>query len=251
MTSRALSFGAAAQAYERFRPGYPRELVDLVLDYAGRPVASALEIGAGTGKATRAFVAAGVQVLATEPDAAMLAELQRQVPDVVTINAPFETVPLEQQFDLVFAAAAMHWTEPAGRWERVAALLVPGGVFASFGGPLELADAAVRAEVERARAAFLDSDDVPSPDGTDERAALQWPGTELAASPLFDDVRQEHLERRYRLAAEAYVHHLRTISAYLQLPPDSRERALSGVRSVLPDEVEINADLTVHLARLR
>ena len=55
---RALSFGSVAAAYERFRPGYPDALVDQVLTYAGRPVRTALEIGAGTGKATRAFAGA-------------------------------------------------------------------------------------------------------------------------------------------------------------------------------------------------
>ena len=55
-----------AEAYERFRPGYPTELVDLVLAYGGRPVRTALEIGAGTGKATRVFADRGLLVTATE-----------------------------------------------------------------------------------------------------------------------------------------------------------------------------------------
>lgn len=52
MSGRALSFGVVAEAYERFRPGYPVELFDMVMAYAGHPVRTALEIGAGTGKAT-------------------------------------------------------------------------------------------------------------------------------------------------------------------------------------------------------
>ncbi|MGW1675046.1 hypothetical protein [Streptomyces sp. NPDC002324] len=55
MSGRALSFGVVAEAYERFRPGYPVELFDMVMAYAGHPVRTALEIGAGTGKATRLF----------------------------------------------------------------------------------------------------------------------------------------------------------------------------------------------------
>ena len=80
VSDRALSFGARAEAYERFRPGYPAELFDRVIAYAGRPVRSALEIGAGTGKATRVLAARGVAVTATEPDGAMLAELRKHVP---------------------------------------------------------------------------------------------------------------------------------------------------------------------------
>src|SRR5258708_34542599 len=68
MSSRALSFGVMAEAYERFRPGYPVELLDMVMTYARQPVRTALEIGAGTGKATRLFAQRGVTVTATEPD---------------------------------------------------------------------------------------------------------------------------------------------------------------------------------------
>jgi trans-aconitate methyltransferase len=94
MSDRALSFGVMAEAYERFRPGYPVELVDMVMAYAGQPVRTALEIGAGTGKATRLFAQRGVMVTATEPDGAMLAELVKHVPaDVKTLQAAFEDLP--------------------------------------------------------------------------------------------------------------------------------------------------------------
>src|SRR3954470_12900056 len=133
MTERALSFGAVAGAYERFRPGYPDALVDAVLSYAGRPVRTALEIGAGTGKATRIFAARGIAVTATDPDAAMLAELRRHVPaGGRPRQAAFEELPPDETYGLVYAAAALHWTNSEGRWPRVAALLTPGGVFASF-----------------------------------------------------------------------------------------------------------------------
>src|SRR5204863_5092771 len=64
MSGRALSFGVVAEAYERFRPAYPVELFDVVMAYTGRPVRTALEIGAGTGKATRLFAQRGVTVTA-------------------------------------------------------------------------------------------------------------------------------------------------------------------------------------------
>jgi len=135
VSQRALSFGAVAAAYERFRPGYPDEVVDQVLAYAGRPVRTALEIGAGTAKATRLFARKGVAVTATDPDPAMLSELRRHVlATVTTVQAAFRDLPLTPAYDLVSAAALLHWTEPDGRWARVAGMLAPGGVFASFGG---------------------------------------------------------------------------------------------------------------------
>ncbi|MFI7205386.1 class I SAM-dependent methyltransferase [Micromonospora aurantiaca (nom. illeg.)] len=250
MPDRALSFGAAAQAYERFRPGYPEELADLVLAYAGRPVRTALEIGAGTGKATRLFARRGVTVTATDPDAAMLAELRRHVPEEVRVRqAAFEQLRAGERHDLVYAAAALHWTDPDRRWERIAGLLASGGVFASFGGPLRLADPALRDAVAAARSEFLADDEIPSPDGTPPEAGMQWPGTELRASEWFTDVRQSEIARRITMSADDYVGLLSTVSAYLELPPPVRDQVFRRVRHVLPGTVEVTSDVTVHLAR--
>ncbi|MBO1417710.1 trans-aconitate 2-methyltransferase [Streptomyces sp. FH025] len=252
MSDRALSFGETAEAYERYRPGYPVELFELVTEYAGRPVRTALEIGAGTGKATRLFARRGIAVTATDPDPAMLAELRKHVPaDVRTVRAAFEDLRPERAYGLVYAAAALHWTAPEGRWSRMAELLEPGGVFASVGGPVRPADPEVEEAVRAARAPFLESDDIPSPDGTPPERELQWPGTELRRSEWFTDVRQHVIERRLTVSAEDYVGHLSTVSAYLMLPALRREQVFERIRPVLPERVELLADLTVHLARLR
>ncbi|MER6831861.1 class I SAM-dependent methyltransferase [Streptosporangium sp. NPDC000563] len=252
MSDRALSFGMMAQAYERFRPGYPEELFDTVAAYAARPLRTALEIGAGTGKATRLFAERGVAVTATEPDEAMLTELRKHVPaHVRTVRAAFEDLRPGERYDLVYAAAALHWTSPEDRWSRMASLVEPGGVVASFGGPIEPADPAVARTVRAARAPFLARDDVPSPDGTPPEAEMQWPGTELQRSEWFTDVRQAVIERRFTLTADAYIGHLSTVSAYLVLPDAEREQVFRQIRRVLPETVEITADVTVHLARRR
>lgn len=250
MTQRALSFGSAAAAYERFRPGYPNELVDAIVAYAGRPVRAALEIGAGTGKATRAFAARGIAVTATEPDPAMLAALGKHMPaTVVPVQASFEDLPQNPVYDLAFAAASLHWTTRVQRWSRLAAMLTHHGVFASFGGPMHVADPSVENAVRTARSEFLASDDVPSPDGTPADSPMQWPGTELINSGLFIDVRQSEIERRVAMSARDYVGHLSTVSAYLALPDPVRAAVFDRILRVLPEQVTLIADLTLHLAR--
>lgn len=252
MSGRALRFGTRADAYERFRPGYPAELFDVVMAYAVRPVRTALEIGAGTGKATRVFAQRGIAVTATDPDAVMLAELRKHVPaGVRTVQAAFEDLRDGDRYDLVYAAAALHWTKPEGRWDRIADLLAPDGVFAAFGGPVRLADPAVEEAVRAARAPFLETDELPSPDGTPPDQDMQWPGTELQRSERFVDVAQCTVERRLTMTARDYVGHLSTVSAYLQLPISEQEQVYGRIMQVLPDTVDINADITVHLARRR
>jgi len=249
MSARALRFGTVAEAYERFRPGYPVEIVDLVMSYANQPLRTALEIGAGTGKATRLFAGRQMTVTASEPDRAMLEELRKRVADVATMEAAFEDVPLGQSFGLVYSAAALHWTHPEGRWSRMAALVQPGGVFANFGGPVRLADPSVERVVQAAREPFLASDEIPSPDGTPPENDLQWPGTELQRSEWFTDVRQSVIERRVTMRADEYVGYLSTVSAYLALPAAQQNRVFDAILAVLPSTVDVEADLTVHLAR--
>jgi hypothetical protein len=124
-------------------------------------------------------------------------------------------------------------------------------VFASFGGPAQLADPAVEETVRAARAPFLDSDEVPSPDGTPPAHDMQWPGSELQRSEWFADVQQFVIGRRLTMSARDYVSHLSTISAYLALPASEQKQVCSQIMQVLPETVEIAADITVHLARRR
>jgi SAM-dependent methyltransferase len=249
MPARALSFGGVAEAYERFRPGYPAEIVDVVMTYANQPIRTALEIGAGTGKATRLFERAGVRVTASDPDADMLAELRKQVPTARTVHAGFEALPLGESFELVYCAAALHWTRAEGRWSRVAVLLKPGGVFANVAGPMELVDPSVAKAMQAARAPFLTSDEIPPPDGTSWEDHLRWPGTELRRSEWFHDVQQVVIERCLSMARPDYVGYLSTVSAYLELPTSVQEQAYREISAVLPETVEVSARLTVHLAR--
>ena len=80
---------------------------------------------------------------------------------------------------------------------------------------------------------------------------MQWPGTELLRSDRFVDVRQRAIERRMTMSAIDYVGHLSTVSAYLELPVSVREQVFDRILGVLPEQVIVVADLTVHLARMR
>lgn len=243
---RSTSFGSAAADYERWRLEYPDAVVDAVLAYADHPVRTAIEIGAGTGKATRVFARRGIAVTATDPDPAMLAELRRRVAEpVTTVVAPLEGLEARGPFDLLLAASSMHWTRADGRWRRVADLLGDGGVVASAALLFDLADAATDAAVTAAWGS-----DRPAPPGPVQHVGgMAWPGDEMAASGLFTDVREVRLPRRVRLTVEQYLGLQSTVSAYLVLPQDRRRAVLGRLRQALPDAVEVDADVVLHLGR--
>lgn len=127
--SRAQSFDAVAEDYEACRPSYPRALFDAVLAHSGlSPPGPILEIGAGTGKATRRLTERGFEVVALEPGAQLAALGRRVCPGATFIETPFEAwASAEEAFDLVVAAQSFHWIDPDRRMALAARSVSPGG----------------------------------------------------------------------------------------------------------------------------
>jgi SAM-dependent methyltransferase len=246
-TPRGLLFGAAAESYERFRPGYPDEVVDRTLDYAGRHVRTAIEVGSGTGKATRAFASRGIHITALEPDWNMFLVLQREsvAMPVTPVHSRFEDYD-GPPVDVVYAASAWHWTEPTNRWSRTARLLVQGGVLASFGRPMALVDEDLRAAVEEVRRPVIPDESLPHPEGVEGR---EWPASELDRSDLFTDVQELCLPREVVVPPKEYVGYLSTVSAYLQLTVRQRQDVLLRIAELLPEQVRLDAGVRLCLAR--
>lgn len=251
MSERALSFGSDAQSYHRFRPGYPDAVVSLVLSHADGVVTRALEVGAGTGKATFMFGSHGIEVHAVEPDAEMRSVLESQCQSlpIQVVASTFEALDLKAigPVDLLFAAAAFHWTDPDTRWQRAAAAIRPGGVAAFFGAVTDLADDALSEQVDHMAQTVMGVDTFDM--GAENDSGSPWPASDLRRRPEFTDVTETVIPRLASLPADDFVAHLSTVSAYRVLPPEQRGDLLARIRSGLPDTVEVNQDVTVHLAR--
>src|SRR5690242_20814353 len=102
---RRLTFGAHADAYERARPEWPEEAARWFVPEGAELV---VELGAGTGKLTRAVAALGVRVVAVEPDARMLAVLRGGGLEGVEGSA--ESIPVgDGEADGVVAGSSLHW----------------------------------------------------------------------------------------------------------------------------------------------
>ena len=127
-----LVFGEVAELYDQRRPSYPETLV---ADVCPEPV-DALEVGAGTGKATVLFAPRLRTLLALEPSAEMATVLERRFAAegrVTVVRSDFESfAPADHRFGLVFSAQAWHWVDAAHRASLAADVLEPGGVLAAF-----------------------------------------------------------------------------------------------------------------------
>lgn len=119
-------FGAGADAYDRGRPSYPPEAVELIVRElgigAGRVV---VDLGAGTGKFAELLVPTGARVLAVEPVAAMRVKI---APPVEAVDGTAESIPLaDASVDAVTVAQAFHWFRPDAALADIARVLAPAG----------------------------------------------------------------------------------------------------------------------------
>jgi SAM-dependent methyltransferase len=133
-TGHATTFDTAAERYERARPGYPPALFTDLSATLGAHAAHArvLEIGPGTGQATRGLLEQGWSVVALEPGARLAAVARRVLAGrgaVDVVEQPFERWDAGDRapFDLVLAATSWHWVDPRVGYRRAAELLRPGG----------------------------------------------------------------------------------------------------------------------------
>jgi SAM-dependent methyltransferase len=251
-SERRLAFGLAAEQYDLIRPGYPAPLVDAVLAHCGGPGITALEAGAGTGKATRAFAARGLRITAVEPDPAMagiLAASCTGYPGVTVVVGGFEGYWPAQPCGLLFSAQAWHWMDPAVRWEHAATVLADGGSLALFWNFDRILDGAVQEEVTQAHQALTphiawDTSPVP-----EDGLMARWPATELAGLAAFTGVEARLYRWERVLTRRQYLEYLATHSPYLVLEAGVRDELFARIASALPGQVLLAEDTVLYLAR--
>lgn len=130
-------FGVDAARYDVARPDYPDALYELLAERCGLgPGARTLEVGAGSGLATRRLVERGANpIVAVEPDPTLAERLRATTPrDRVDVRVvAFEEAILpDATFDLAVSATAFHWVEPSLGLAKVYRALRPGGAWAMW-----------------------------------------------------------------------------------------------------------------------
>jgi SAM-dependent methyltransferase len=227
-------FETVADLYDSARPDYPAGLFDDLVELAElRPGARLLEVGCGTGKATRPLLERGFSVVCIEPGAQLGEEARRNLsPFPVEIH----TTPFErweegpERFDLVYAATAWHWIDPAVRYGKSHTLLRPGGRLAIWG-----AQHAFPAgfdpfftEIQEVYDAIGESHPgewpPPSPGEADDEAA------EIESSGLFEDVQIRRYVWETLYTTDQYLALLDTFSGHIAMGEAKRERLYREIR---------------------
>ena len=227
-------FGEVAADYDDVRPGYPIEIADRILAYAGGRPRSVVEVGAGTGKGTEVLRTLGASITCVEPDAAMAEVLRRRFAgdELVAIEVSrFEDWPPPVAgVDLLASAQAWHWVSRLTRTRLAADVLAPGGVVALFAHDFGFPDSDTATAMQNVYLKYAPeiAHGVPSNVHPD----LFHPD-ELRTSSLFTDFEQQEVIRLVPFPTPRYLRLLSTFSPHRMLPESRRIRLHQAIADLI------------------
>lgn len=231
-------FGMDAEAYDRLRPRYPASLLAAVATVTGiGPDGTVLEVGAGTGKATRAMAELGWRVTCLEPSPEMSRLLKASCAGypAVTVSSDYlETFPGGERFRLIIAAQSWHWTDPAVRYQRAHELLAPGGWLALAWNTPRRTDRNLDADLDRIYQEHTDGLRAREPGAAGVHRG-QWSSTDLTANPLFGVVLHWRHDWTESYNAERYSQLLATQSDHMMMEPGDLAGLVSAIRRLVAD----------------
>ena len=223
------AFGGTAWEYELGRPLWPQELLDRVLAEVGLSSdAAVLDLGAGTGKLTRALVPRFSRVVAVEPDPEMLAVLGEVVPGADARAGSAESIPLDDgEVDAVFSAEAFHWfasDESVGEIVRVlrprGALVILWNIGLEYDDMGEEAEAVISEMFERG-----------GEPGIGRVLSGEW-RRPLESAP-FEELREADEERELFATRDEWIANMLSVSSIAHQPEEERDAFADRLRELV------------------
>lgn len=125
----AKGFHTEAEAYEKGRPEYSREIISFLQKelFLGSDK-KLVDLAAGTGKFTRLIAATGVDLVAIEPVEGMRTQFRKKLPSIPVVEGSAENIPLPAaSVDVVTVAQAFHWFSNEKALQEIHRVLKPQG----------------------------------------------------------------------------------------------------------------------------
>ena len=235
------TFDSAADSYHQARPDYPGELYDCLIAAADLTAGdNLLEVGCGTGKATLPLARKGFAITCLEPGPQLGAQARRNLADypaVRVVRSSFEDWHPDDRAraDLVFAATAWHWVDPAVRYQRAWEALRPGGHLAIWTAThvVPAGGDSYYAEIQE----VYDEIGEGLPAGTrfPEPGEVPDECADMEASGLFSVTTVRQFDWAVQYDAGQYIALLDTFSSHIDMAQWQRDRLYSEIRRRLAD----------------
>jgi len=236
---RSKLFDREAERYDRCRPTYPDALIDDLLGPKPEGL-DVLDVGCGTGIASRLMAQRGAKVLGVEV-APRMAETARSHGIDVEIGAFEDWNPAGRAFDRVTSAQAWHWLDMPVATAKAASVLRPGGrlclIYNGGAHPDDLADAleevystVVPAGTHRLFRGYAANR------STDVRAGLTPVRDAIAAVPDFGPATEQWSPWTRRYQRDEWLDLLLSYSDHAALEPAVRDRLFEAIGAAIDEQ---------------
>lgn len=233
------SFDRVAETYDRYRPGYPEEVIDHIITASRVPGKGIiLEVGTGTGKATLPFARRGYVIHCVDQGKNLLEVARRNLdayPDVTFENADFNTWEgPDAIYDLVISAQAWHWMDVSSSYRKIASVLKQGGSIALFWNKPILPDTPVHHSVQKVYETIVPDLAREGPNYSEEEIAQLK--SEIESSGYFHDLNVWRYPWSQRYSVEEYLGLLSTFSDHVLLPEETRQKLYAGIGQAIHEQ---------------
>ncbi len=234
----ATRFASVTDEYERGRPDYPPAIVGAIAaELALAPGARVLDLAAGTGKLTRALLAAGLDVVAVEPQRELRDVLAARVGAERVLDGLAEAIPLgDGAVEAVTVSDAFHWFDHAPALAEIARVLRPGGGLCVVWTVTDWTGASWAHELGTLIAEIRPEH--PGFDGPPWQDAAR-------ASGAWNEPRDFRITTARAASREQIVDHIASMSWVAALEDAERAARLSQMRAMI-DAGETPAELPIH-----
>ena len=248
-------FNEDVVSYDRYRPTYPDALFSDIMAYSGAEAGSiAVEIGVGTGQATKPFLEAGCKVCGVELGDRLSAFVAEKYCDYenfsVCCGDYMELSFADASIDLIYSATAFHWLPQNEAYAKIKRELKRGGTLAVFRNhPYP------NRENDETNVASRRVYDKLRPSG---KKIVEFSETDCLANIKalcengFHDVESKLYHRARTLSTEDYIGLLNTYSDHRALEPRLKERFEEEMRAAINEvggSIRIYDTIDLYLAR--
>lgn len=237
----AQRFAAVADAYDRGRPDYAPAVIGAIAAELSVPAgALVLDLAAGTGKLTRALLAAGLDVVAVEPQNELRELLAASVADAKVEDGVAEAIPLpDAAVAAVTVADAFHWFDHAAALAEIQRVLRPGGGLAVLRTMPDWGQASWAHEVGTLISGLRPEH--PQFDGPPWQEAVR-------AAGCWSDPREVRMTTSQPALDTRFVDYLSSISWIAALPEDEHMQLLDRVAAIVaagetPNELQVHVTI--------
>jgi ubiquinone/menaquinone biosynthesis C-methylase UbiE len=244
------AFDEIANLYKVARPDYPEALIEDVVSYADlKPNDKILEVGCGSGQATKSFAKRSFPIVAIDPGPEMLRGARESLADlgnVQFLETTFEAWPAKPgEFRLIVAAQSWHWMSREVRFVKAAEVLSPGGSLAIFGHVPVGLPTPLLAQFKNIYLRHIGKWGPPPeawylPDGP----FRAW----FDESGMFEPVAHRSYAWKWRQRTSSYTDFLRTRSDHRMLESTKRETMVDEIAKAIDDHGgSLTVDYETHL----